>query len=160
MGRMILKITPTLIWNGSNGATSYSLEVSTDSLFSSYLYFYQSGLTNTYQYVGKLRGCTKFFWHVRATGSYGTSSWSARWSFTTILQSPVLSLPTNGSKNVLTSPTIIWNPSICAIYYTLQVSTDSLFSSYVYDQGLTDTSKQMDGLRYNTKYLLACQRNK
>jgi uncharacterized protein (TIGR02145 family) len=78
-----ISVTPTLMWNTSAGATSYRLQVSTDSLFSSSVYN-QSGLTTTSQPITGLSNFTKYYWHVDATNSEGTSVWSDRWSFTTV----------------------------------------------------------------------------
>ena len=73
---------PILRWNTSVTATSYSLQVSTDSLFSNII-FNQSGLTDTSVQINILTYSTKYFWHVNATNSFGTSNWSPEWYFTT-----------------------------------------------------------------------------
>lgn len=75
-------ISPSLIWNSSNGATSYTLQVSTSSSFTNYVYN-QSGLTNTSQQITGLNISTTYYWHVSATNSIGTSSYSSTRSFTT-----------------------------------------------------------------------------
>jgi uncharacterized protein (TIGR02145 family) len=75
--------SPTLSWNASSGATSYTLQVSTDSLFSSYVYN-QSGLTSISQQVTGLSNSTLYYWWVNAANGYGTSIWSTpTWSFMT-----------------------------------------------------------------------------
>jgi len=73
----------TLKWNAVSGATSYTLQVSTNSSFSSFVY-YQSGLTGTSKQVSGLTNQTQYYWRVSATNSYGTSGWSSEWSFTTL----------------------------------------------------------------------------
>jgi len=75
-------ISPILSWNVSSGATSYTLQVSTNSPFSSFVYN-QSVLTSTSQPVSGLNNSTKYYWHVNATNGNGTSNWSNTWSFTT-----------------------------------------------------------------------------
>jgi|GEM_PF-3523276 len=74
--------------------------------------------------------------------------------FSTIIAAPAapsLASPANGATGVSTSPTLSWNASTGATFYRLQVSTDSTFSSLVYDQtGITDTSQQVSGLAENT----------
>lgn len=75
--------SPTLSWNASSGATSYALQVSTNSSFSSYV-FNQSGLTSTSRQLSGLINSTTYYWRVSATNSYGTSNFSNIWSFTTI----------------------------------------------------------------------------
>jgi formylglycine-generating enzyme required for sulfatase activity len=96
---------------------------------------------------------------VSATNNYGTSGWSTPiWSFTTAAsgtapQAPILSLPSNNAPNQSTSPTLSWNASGDAISYTLQVSVNSLFTSFVFNQsGLTSLSKQVTSLGNLTTY--------
>jgi len=143
---------PTLTWNTSLGASSYRLQVSTDSSFSSTV-FDQQGLKDTLQQVGGLANGTTYYWHVSATGTGGTSPWSATWRFTTVVGAPTLSSPANGSTGVLTNPTLTWNASVGASSYRLQVSKDSSFSTTVFDQqGLKDTLQQVSGLANSSTY--------
>lgn len=78
--------SPTLVWNASSGATSYRLQVSTSSSFST-LTFDQSGITSTSQVVSGLANSTTYYWRVNASNSAGTSAWSSVWSFTTAASS-------------------------------------------------------------------------
>jgi uncharacterized protein (TIGR02145 family) len=81
-------IPPTLTWNASRGATSYTLQVSTSNWFSSYTYN-QNGITDTSQQVSGLNNGTTYYWRVSATNSFGTSCWSSpTWSFTTTNSCP------------------------------------------------------------------------
>ncbi len=73
---------PTLSWNASSGATSYRLQVSTNSSFSS-LVVDQSSITGTSYTVSNLHTTTTYYWQVNATNTGGTSSYSSTWSFTT-----------------------------------------------------------------------------
>ena len=81
-GATNVSIPPSLVWNVSSGATSYTLQVSPNSNFTSFVYN-QSGLTGTSQQVGGLNNNTTYYWRVSATNNYGTSSWSSVWNFTT-----------------------------------------------------------------------------
>jgi len=74
---------PTLSWNASTGATSYTLQVSTSSSFSSFA-VNQSGINTTSYAVSGLANSTTYYWRVNATNSNGTSDWSSIWSFTTV----------------------------------------------------------------------------
>lgn len=74
--------SPTLSWNASSGATSYRLQVSTSSAFST-LTIDQSGITTTSLAISGLASGTIYYWRVNATNSAGTSDWSSVWSFTT-----------------------------------------------------------------------------
>jgi len=68
---------------------------------------------------------------------------------------PVLVSPSNGATLVATNPLLDWNISVYAESYKIQVSTDSLFSSTVYDSnGIIITEFQIpnNGLNINTTY--------
>lgn len=73
---------PTLSWNASSGATSYQIQVSTDSNFRT-IVFDQSEITGTSQVVNGLHGGVLHYWRVNATNAVGTSQWSDVWNFTT-----------------------------------------------------------------------------
>lgn len=77
--------SPTLVWNASSSATSYRLQVSTSSTFTT-LSFDLSGITTTSQVVSGLASGTTYYWRVNASNSAGTSGWSSVWSFTTSSQ--------------------------------------------------------------------------
>jgi hypothetical protein len=143
--------TVNLIWNGSAGAVSYHLQVSTDALYSSFVVD-QSGISPTSYSVGGLFRNTTYYWRVNGTNTGGTSEWSTGWSFTTIPNSPAtptLASPSDGATNQPTSITLVWNPSPGATMYHLQVSTDFSFSSTVVDDSSLTT----------TAYLLASSVN-
>ncbi|MCK9426779.1 MAG: carboxypeptidase regulatory-like domain-containing protein, partial [Ignavibacteriaceae bacterium] len=150
-----ISVSPTLTWNASATATSYTLQVSTQSNFSSFVYN-QNGLTSTNQQVTGLSNLTPYYWKVSATNSYGTSAYSTPWSFTTLgtaPASPVLATPTNNAVDISVSPTLTWNASATATSYTLQVSAQSDFSSFVYNQSVGNlTSRQITGLSNLTPY--------
>lgn len=77
--------SPTLTWNASSGATSYRLQVSTSSAFST-LTIDQSGITTTSRAISGLADGATYYWRVNATNSAGTSGWSSVWNFTTVSQ--------------------------------------------------------------------------
>jgi len=74
--------SPTLSWNASSGATSYRLQVSTDSSFLSVVV--DRIVTSTSQQLSGLASSTTYYWRVNATNSAGTSNWSSVWSFRTV----------------------------------------------------------------------------
>lgn len=73
----------TLTWNAATGATSYWLQVSTDSTFAT-TYYDTSGITDTSKTIRNLLNSTKYYWRVNATDSSETSVWSDVWGFTTV----------------------------------------------------------------------------
>jgi hypothetical protein len=77
-----ISTNPTLRWNASTGATSYRLQISTNSNFSTII-FDRKGITGTSQQVSGLASNTLYYWRVNATSAGGTSNWSSVWKFTT-----------------------------------------------------------------------------
>jgi hypothetical protein len=81
-GATNVSTNPTFSWNASGGATSYTLQVSIDSSFSSFV-VNQNALTSTSYPVNGLSNSTTYYWRVSASNSYGTLGWSWVWHFTT-----------------------------------------------------------------------------
>ncbi|MBI4727532.1 hypothetical protein HY768_10025 [candidate division TA06 bacterium] len=66
---------------------------------------------------------------------------------------PTLVSPANGATGVSTSPTLTWNASTGAVSYNLEVSTNSSFSSFVYQNYcLASDSQAISGLDTATVY--------
>lgn len=147
--------SPVLSWNTSAGATSYELQVSANSSFSTTL-VNQSGITGTSYSMSGLANNMVYYWRVNATNAAGMSDWSTVWGFTTIIaapSAPTLLSPANGAAGVPTSPTLSWNASAGATSYRLQVSTNAAFSTAVLDQGgISGTSYAVTGLANETTY--------
>lgn len=79
----VTNTTPTLSWKPSVGATSYDLQVSTSSAFSS-IAFSATGIAGTSQQVTSgLSRNTTYYWQVRGDNAVGTGNWSSYQSFKT-----------------------------------------------------------------------------
>lgn len=106
-----ISLTPTLTWNASNGASSYTLQVSTRSDFSSYFYEKRE-IPGTSQNVPGLSYSAVYFWRVNAVNSFGTSDWSEVRSFTTISnlapQQPRNPIPADNAQNQALSLSLGW----------------------------------------------------
>ena len=148
-------ISPTLTWTAAIRASTYRLEVSTVSDFTSTV-FDDSTLTAVSSVVGPLAGNTAYWWRVNAKNAAGTSAWSAVWHFMTVVSPPavpVLSSPANGAIDQPTSLSLSWGAVSGAATYTLEVSTASDFSTIVFFQsGLTAASQTVSGLANSTIY--------
>ena len=133
-----------LEWNPAGRAASYQLQVATDSLFTT-IVVNDSALTDTSRQVGPLASLTGYYWHVRAVNAGGVSDYSAFRQFTTTIappEVPQLVSPTNAASDQDVQPTLVWNSSVRAEWYHLQLSRDSLFTEFVVNEsGLTDTSR-------------------
>ena len=75
-------VPTTLSWGASSGATSYRVQVSTSSTFTT-LFLDLSGVTTTSTSVAGLGSQTLYYWRVLAPNASGSSAFSAARSFTT-----------------------------------------------------------------------------
>lgn len=157
-GFTAVSIPPALSWVASSGATSYHLQVSTSSSFTTSVYN-TPGLVSTSVSVAGLSASTPYYWRVNATNAAGTSGWSNVWNFTTSSSSdsppapPTLLSPANGAINVATTTTLGWSASTGATSYRLQVSTSSSFSPLGLDaSGIATPSATITGLARYTRY--------
>jgi hypothetical protein len=153
-GSIEVPLTVKFDWNGGKNTKSYSLQISTEKTFSSFV-FSKSGLAKTKRTINDLKSNTTYYWRVRGKNSFGKSRWSKVFSFTTVAppQAPTLLSPINNEPNVSVAPVLNWKSLFNATSYLLQVSRDDSFSDLVFNQsGLTDTSRQITGLNYFAKY--------
>ena len=149
VGIASVPINPKLIWHPSSSATSYFVQVATDSLFSSVVE--DSTVTDTLLQLSSLSYKTKYFWHIRSMNVIDTSAYSVEASFITALPQPALISPV-GITTASVTPKLIWHLSSSATSYLVQIATDSLFTSIVEDSTVADTLLQVDTLAYLTKY--------
>jgi phosphodiesterase/alkaline phosphatase D-like protein len=145
----------TANWSSVSGATSYRLDVSTNSTFSSYLTGYQNlSLGNVIsRSVSGLTAGKTYFYRVRAHDSGGTSVNSNVISVATVPLAPTAKAATSVTT---TSFTANWSSVSGATSYRLDVSTSSTFSSYLTGyQNLSlgnVTSRSVTGLITKTTY--------
>lgn len=143
----------TFRWGGVIFATSYRLEVATDTTFTQPV-LVDTTLAGTQLGVSLAAG-TRYVWRVRASNAGGSSAPSSTWSFTTqqfpaqvVLQSPV-NLATISSDTLL----LVWSSGgTQEERYWLELATDPLFASSTIDSTLTDTSKVVRQLQNNQGY--------
>jgi endo-1,4-beta-xylanase len=74
-------LNPVLIWHPSESATSYNLQISANSSFSSTVL--DTTVTDTLLQLSSLKEGTEYFWRVSASDDKGTSQYSTVASFTT-----------------------------------------------------------------------------
>jgi fibronectin type 3 domain-containing protein len=150
-------LRPTFSWSSASQATSYTIQASTSSSFSSYI-IYQSVSTVSYTSSSNLVENTTYYWRVRAESSCGNSEWSSTWSFTTGSSCPAPSAPSlisppNNATDIALRPTFSWSSVSGATSYTIQVSISSSFSTYVVSQPATVTFYTLSSdLTENTMY--------
>lgn len=143
----------TLIWNPIAGIDHYWVQVSTDANFTTIANQNTNAPQATYQASGLLNN-TKYFWRVKVVTSDGeASNWSDVRSFTTIIATPLLSLPLDGKLDLPTTVNFQWNPVLGDVQYNLQISTDGTFSNTILIDRISPTvSQNITGLVGNTVY--------
>jgi len=138
-----------LYWNSVTGASTYTVQVSTSSSFST-LAFVDSTDTASSRTTSTLNGVTTYYWRVNAKNAFGTGSWSSVWNFQTTATNPpavpTLSSPPNNATHVSPNPSLTWSGAY-ASSYEVEVSSSSTFSSLIVDDIVTTTS---DGLPNGT----------
>src|ERR1041385_5692748 len=75
-------VTLMMHWSSAHLANRYHIQLSTDSLFGA-IVSEDSLVTDSAKHISALLAGTSYYWWVRAGNSFGTSSWSAVWQFTT-----------------------------------------------------------------------------
>ena len=147
---------PLLNWEAADRAETYSVQLASDSAFSEIILDGTEIDTTSLQMVDELDEFTTFYWRVNGTNIGGTSDWSDIWQFTTgeaFPAPPVLVSPDDGSTDVETEKTLLWNSVPRAMSYRVQVSVVADFSETVYDNdGITNTFLNISDLQSNTEY--------
>ncbi len=147
-----LPVSVTFSWNPSATATKYQLQISPNASFTTTISD-DSTITDTSFIHNGLNPSSMYYWHVRAKNSVGWGPYSETYSFSTVLQSVVLLSPADNSVNTSTSPVLVWNTTPLASSYSLQVSDDSLFGTFIVeDSTITDTVYFLSGLDTSTTY--------
>jgi hypothetical protein len=128
-----------LIWNAVSAATSYDVQVSTDSLFST-LIVSDTARAGLSRHVGVANG-TVYRWRVRARNGQSVSNWSAAWKFTgkttpldciiSSSEAPVLASPAH-LAHVAPPVSLSWGSTCGGSLYRVQVARDSAFSLLAY----------------------------
>lgn len=145
--------TVILKWNYPNLASSFRLQLSTDSTFQSGIIFDQSNLSDTFKVITGLTGQKKYFWRANSSNAGGTSQFSTIFNFNTGFPvTPVLVYPV-ASGSIPLDTTFYWRKSLAADSYDFVLAKSADFASnlIVADiKGLTDTSLNISGLQTYT----------
>lgn len=138
----LLTLRPTFDWSDVNGASGYTLQVSTTFSFASVLKTYAS-VVSTLSATSDLSANSMLYWRVRANGTNGPSLWSDVRSFVTPNPPSIPSLisPSNGARISDLTPRLAWRAVTVPAgttfsHYQLQVSTNSTFTAIVLDQSV------------------------
>jgi photosystem II stability/assembly factor-like uncharacterized protein len=139
-----ITLPATLVWNTSNGAESYFVQVSTSPTFANFA-LQDSTVTALSRVLGSgtLSAGLDYYWRVRAKNGFGSSDWSATWTFKTVLAvpgKPALVLPAQFATGVDRAPQLKWDSVSTAVKYHVQVGRDGGFTVLVASDSTTATT--------------------
>lgn len=148
--------TLNLVWNYADLASTYRLQISTDSTFNSNIIIDQDLIADTFKTITGLNGQTKYFWRVSSSNAGGTSDFSSAFNFTTGFPgTPILAYPLNSIGYIPVDTLIYWHPTESADSYDLKFGRSIDFSTgtIVADvEGLQDTNYIVNNLTHNVWY--------
>ncbi len=101
-----------LKWMSSAGASSYNLQLSTDSTFATTTVNISDLLDTTFS-VSNLSNLITYYWRVNAVNSAGANAWSQVWNFKTLgnPSQAILLYPAANSVNIPVTINFKWNQS-------------------------------------------------
>ena len=122
----------SLDWEVLSGTTSYQWQLDYDTDFSTVPSGFEGSTKASSVRLPTLEPATTYYWRVRATEPV-LSPWSAKWSFTTSLDTEAVSLrlesPKAGVTGVPIKPLFQWSAVPGADTYELLVTTDINFTN-------------------------------
>lgn len=145
--------TVNVKWNGDVLSGAYSLQVSSDSTFSSNLLVNLTGLRDTVYTIKGMSAQTKYYWRVKALSYSGVTEFSLPHSFKTAFPLPTtLISPPHASTVSSLNPSLVWAKSNVATSYRVQLSTNAQMTSLVKDTTVSDTTCIVRNLTPNKTY--------
>lgn len=135
-------LNPTLVWDSTARATSWRLQLAYDNAFTE-LIVDDSTLHSPSKQVGPLLDSTWYYWRVNASNDSGTGPYSRPFSFYTMAPPGSITLvkPLNNQVDVGVVPTFFWTLPSGTQYFQLEVSADSNFTNFIFnDTSLTTTN--------------------
>ena len=148
----------TANWDTSTGATSYFLDVATDTAFVSIVPGYNDLNTGNVQQqnVAGLAPGTRYYYRVRAGNAGGPSLSSAFITVTTVVATPPPPVASAATIVTQTSFSANWNPAAGATTYFLDVATDTNFTAIISADSNLNVgnvlTRSIAGLAPGTKY--------
>ncbi len=133
----VISDSVTFAWNTVSTAASYNLQLSTIGSTNTY------ATTDTTYKLYNLAKLTNYTWKVEAVNAGGTSYYTGAFSFTTVVAPPAVPsavLPASAEADVGRLGPFVWNSSLNATKYRLQVATDNAFATVVRDTLVLDTT--------------------
>jgi cyclophilin family peptidyl-prolyl cis-trans isomerase len=140
----------TFQWSNISDAVIYYLQVSTDSLFGSFVMNKRVGVNSGA--ASGLSPFTTYYWRVMADNGGHQSNWATPFRFTTGGPASLIAPPDN-AVNIPLNPIFQWTAVPNATTYNIQIDTDTLFGLPLTSNvsGISTNSKQVTGLPASTQ---------
>jgi uncharacterized lipoprotein YddW (UPF0748 family) len=141
-------------WQYPDNASSYRLQLSTDSIFSNGgMIIDQSAIKDTFNVVTGILGQQKYYWRISASNAGGVSSYSQTFDFRTGFPViPKLTYPEDKTYIHNVNPDFMWHTEPTAESYRIQLAKalDYTITSLIADTIITaDTSFMFSRLNIN-----------
>ncbi|KPK84904.1 MAG: hypothetical protein AMS27_08785 [Bacteroides sp. SM23_62_1] len=152
-----IPLDPSLIWASIDGVSSYKLQVSKYSSFSSTI-IDEGGITDTSYALAGLEDDRTYYWRVCAEYGGGINIWCESYSFRTLVlppSAPILSSPGNGAEGIERAVLLEWSVEWDADSYYFQVSESEDFLTLVCEDSIMDyypAEAQIGPLNASTTY--------
>lgn len=151
--------TPTqVVWKTVEGATMYTLHVSTSADFSAGVSTVVLNATDPFATTAtaalQLSGPAQYWWRVQAANVMASAAWSVPWNFIAggRFLAPVLLTPLDGSIVGSSTPDLQWRAVGSLSNYRVQASTSAVFSSVDVDVTTANIGATLRGLSPGTSY--------
>ncbi|MCK9279011.1 MAG: hypothetical protein M0P71_00055 [Melioribacteraceae bacterium] len=150
-----LPLENQFIWSKAKNASSYDLQITTDSTFNE-IGISKTAITDTTVKIDNLVNDTKYFWRVRANVGDASSEWAKSWEFTTIIAAPSvpeLLSPADNTKNTDIALTLTWNKAERAEKYKFEFADNENFNPLIKDKVIINKEYfQITGLENGKMY--------
>ncbi len=143
-----------LIWESSDHAVSYILELSNDLDFTNIIHR-DSLISDTSVILEEMGFNTTYYWRVRGKNNSFVGPWSEPATFNLISapSTPVLISPENNLPETDTSLTLSWDSIDFAKTYHLHLTNDDAFRTLLIDSNqIMQCHFSINGLQQNTQY--------
>jgi uncharacterized protein YjdB len=144
----------TFTWTKSEGSMSYGIQISKSQDFT-VKQVDITGIQTESIDISDLENGVTYYWRVYASNEGGNSGFSEIWKFETLAlpDIPVLLSPSNGKKDLGLNSTLLWESTLGAVTYRLQVSKTKDFSQNLIDQSnISETSFTLENLEEGIIY--------
>jgi uncharacterized lipoprotein YddW (UPF0748 family) len=141
-------------WHGVLQASSYHLQVASDSTFGSGLLVNDSTLTDTVKLVKGYAGQVFTYWRIRARNASGNSEFTSRFTF--VCGVPAVAILASPGNVAVDQPVFVplkWYATPTATSFRLQLALNAAFSPVVLDTAwVADTSLVSPALEFYKIY--------